>query len=327
VNLKIHHPWWTHLPALACVATSGVLLATADAPTRVPVHFGFDGQADRFGSIIELWIAFVGIPLLFVLGWFFVDEGFARYEDKRRFNWLALFDEAFAGFFLGMTIQTIPLLSASKPVLQGVVWTSGLMCAGVAVLAAAVLELLRPYRPMERAPLGHTPPAAPIAADIADQSKRWVHWEVQNPLYLRLIIPAAVALLTFGAVVSFPAAPWILPAFLIGIAILAACYGGMRVSVNRDRLLVRLGVIGIPLLKVRTGDIEKAEAIEFSPLGDFGGWGIRYSLSKRMWGFYFYGTRGTLITKSNGKRYLIGSDTPETLAGICETARQTGKSA
>ena len=184
-------------------------------------------------------------------------------------------------------------------------------------------EWLRPYQPMQRPREDfHTLALSGVMAEIADPSKRWMYWEAQNPLYLQVLIPVTAILLIASGVVSFPAIPWLLPVFVLSVAILLACWGGLHVSVNRDYVRARLGVVGIPLLRIPLRDIAAIEAVSFNPLGDFGGWGIRYSLRKRMWGFYFYGTRGVQITTRAGKSYLIGSDDPERLAGMCQAARQ-----
>ena len=322
MTLKLHHPWWAHLPALGCVVASAVLLATADAPARVPVHFGFSGQADRFGSIVELWIGFVVFPLLFTLGGVVLDEVYARHEQRRGFNWLSLIDEALAGFFLGQTVLMRPLLSTQQPVLDGVL-LYGLIGAGGAILAATLLEFLRPYRPPAPSPLAASvQPDAATAAQMATPSARWAHWEKQDPLYLRLVVPISILAMLAGIVSTWSVIPWLTAALLPAIALLAACYGGMHVSVNRQRILVRLGAIGIPLLRVRLADLQSVEVADFNPLGDFGGWGLRYSFSKRMWGFFLAGSRGVVITTRRGKRVLIGSNAPETLAAVCESARK-----
>ena len=141
MNWKWHHPWWTHLPALACVAFNAAMLWAAHPPARVPVHFGWNGQANRWGSPVEIWIALVGVPLAAVLGWVALDEAYARYEERKRFNWLALLDEALVGFFAGLAMGVIPQLSSPQPVLVGF-WPWSLVFMAGAVLAAAVLEWL-----------------------------------------------------------------------------------------------------------------------------------------------------------------------------------------
>ena len=49
--------------------------------------------------------------------------------------------------------------------------------------------------------------------------------------------------------------------------------GGFRVSVTRASVLVRAGLIGVPLLRLTTNEVAEAAAHSFSPLADFGGYG------------------------------------------------------
>lgn len=61
-------------------------------------------------------------------------------------------------------------------------------------------------------------------------------------------------------------------------------------------------------------DIATVEVHEFSPLKDFGGYGIRFN--REMKAYYLHGTRGVKITVNGGKKYLIGSDRPEQLSTV-----------
>ncbi|MHA1209098.1 MAG: DUF6141 family protein [Candidatus Freyarchaeota archaeon] len=51
----------------------------------------------------------------------------------------------------------------------------------------------------------------------------------------------------------------------------------------------------------------------YNPLLEYGGWGIRWS-PKRGWAYNVSGNRGVLLELVNGKRLMIGSQHPETLA-------------
>ena len=98
--------------------------------------------------------------------------------------------------------------------------------------------------------------------------------------------------------------------------------GGMRVIVTRDRLRVKLGVLGIPLVCLDTSDIDEAEVFSFSPLRDFGGYGIR--INRRMKGYFFRGNRGVrVVAKGQKKPMVIGSDNPERLAAVIRAATMT----
>ena len=58
--------------------------------------------------------------------------------------------------------------------------------------------------------------------------------------------------------------------------------------------------------------IVKAEAVTYSPMRDYGGWGIRYGRLGKA--YNVSGNRGVNITFTNGTKLLIGSMQPEALA-------------
>ena len=57
--------------------------------------------------------------------------------------------------------------------------------------------------------------------------------------------------------------------------------------------------------------IQKAEAITYSPLREYGGWGIRYG--RRGKAYNVSGSRGVLLTLKDGSNVLIGSAKHEAL--------------
>jgi hypothetical protein len=91
-------------------------------------------------------------------------------------------------------------------------------------------------------------------------------------------------------------------------------YGGLRTVVTAKELSVRLGMTGISIFRIGMDQVTAAEVHEFSPLKDFGGYGIR--INSEMQAFYFKGNKGVKLTRSDGKKFLVGSDKAETLATV-----------
>ena len=90
------------------------------------------------------------------------------------------------------------------------------------------------------------------------------------------------------------------------------------------RMRVRMGVLGVRLLTLETADIAEAVVHSFSPLRDFGGWGIRGN--RQMKAYFFSGRRGVKVRTRRGKQYLVGSDRPERLAAVIGAALGTAQS-
>ena len=87
----------------------------------------------------------------------------------------------------------------------------------------------------------------------------------------------------------------------------------LRIAVTDRELVVSLGVL-FPLYRRRIARaaIASAEAVTYSPIADYGGWGIKWgrggiALNAR-------GNRGVQLTLRDGRRVLIGSQKPDALA-------------
>jgi hypothetical protein len=103
---------------------------------------------------------------------------------------------------------------------------------------------------------------------------------------------------------------------VLGILLMLFTFNGQRVLVTRQNLSIRWGAIGLRVLNLDTAEIVTVEVMEFSPLRDFGGYGIRYG--RGMSAYYLQGRRGVKITTVKGKQYLVGSDYPERLLTVLE---------
>jgi hypothetical protein len=73
---------------------------------------------------------------------------------------------------------------------------------------------------------------------------------------------------------------------------------------------------------IPTSDIRLAEAVQYRPVRDYGGWGIRGTRSRRA--LNTRGDRGVLLTRANGSTLLIGSQKPrELLAALAQAGVKT----
>ena len=65
-------------------------------------------------------------------------------------------------------------------------------------------------------------------------------------------------------------------------------------------------------------DIAKAEVVTYSPLWDYGGWGIRFNLFGKGWAYNVSGNQGLMLTFKDGKKRLIGTQRAEELRRVVE---------
>ncbi|HSM06717.1 MAG TPA: hypothetical protein VK858_18980 [Longimicrobiales bacterium] len=138
------------------------------------------------------------------------------------------------------------------------------------------------------------------------------------PWWIHLVVLVAVGGVLYGAWIEggqgASATGLPMPTIVATVALVGLLYlflGGLTVVLEPDRLRVGLGR-GWP---VRTAillqDIETLESVEYRPLRDFGGWGVRGSRRRRVWSAR--GNQAVRLSLTDGRTVYIGSDHPRTL--------------
>lgn len=103
--------------------------------------------------------------------------------------------------------------------------------------------------------------------------------------------------------------------FTMGIPLL---FGRMVTVVNEKKVMVTFGYLGWIKKRIPISDIKEVEVITYRPLRQFGGWGIRcgWFRGERVCCYSAKGNRGILITISNNRKFIIGSQVPEKLFSV-----------
>lgn len=65
------------------------------------------------------------------------------------------------------------------------------------------------------------------------------------------------------------------------------------------------------------------QAMDYHPIRDYGGWGVRYSLTQRHWVYSVKGHRGVLLELSDGKKLMLGSGRADELAQAIAEAKRS----
>jgi hypothetical protein len=315
MQIKLAHPLWTNLPSLAALVALIVgIIISSPLPGRAPVNFSAGGAPNAYGSP---WLAFgltIGISVLFIILSIFLDEAWARQEKAKIFNWFSLMDDIVVGAMVGISLGYLAFLrhddtSFSFP------WQYLGMAGGAATMLAILLELARPYRHyQEKVVEREKEPVNPEIIQRIKEDSTFFYWDYQNPFYFTLFTIIVPLVMLVGAILSWLSQPWVSVLLIIAGILIATFYGGQRISVTRQNITVRCGIIGIRVLRLNTAEITAVEAHDFSPLKDFSGYGIR--ANREMSGYFLGGTRGVKLTTANNKKYLIGSDNPDRLAAV-----------
>lgn len=104
--------------------------------------------------------------------------------------------------------------------------------------------------------------------------------------------------------------PWVVGIVLAVVVLLGAVLL-MRLSttVTPDAVSISYGILY--RTKIPLSDVARAEAIEYSPMREYGGWGIRGSSRRRA--LNARGNQGVLLTRADGTTLLVGTQHPRDL--------------
>jgi len=86
---------------------------------------------------------------------------------------------------------------------------------------------------------------------------------------------------------------------------------GLDTKVEESGVFIRFVPFHRKWVKFEFDRIQKAEPITYSPIKDYGGWGIRYR--RRGKAYNVSGNKGVLLTLQDGNNVLIGSKNHEVL--------------
>ena len=94
----------------------------------------------------------------------------------------------------------------------------------------------------------------------------------------------------------------------------------LTTEVRTDGLYYRFFPFHLSFRRIAPEDLTKYELRTYSPLREYGGWGIRYGTKGKA--YNVGGNRGVQLELSDGKRMLIGSRRPEELVEAMALAFQ-----
>lgn len=114
-----------------------------------------------------------------------------------------------------------------------------------------------------------------------------------------------------GGTVAF----WTMLAVTLLMVALYTMTFSFRVRIDARGLEAR-SVVGWPVFRVPASDVERAIASHISPLGEFGGWGLRWAPGR--FGIVMRTGEGIVITRKDGRVFALTIDDAETGAGLLE---------
>src|SRR4030095_13745215 len=108
---------------------------------------------------------------------------------------------------------------------------------------------------------------------------------------------------------QLPDNPQLLLWVLIGIGLPLLFYSARLITeVRTDGIYIRFFPFHLSFLRFAFDSIKACEARTYSPIGEYGGWGIRFSLNGKA--STVSDNQGVHLELNNGKRILIGTQHP-----------------
>ena len=150
--------------------------------------------------------------------------------------------------------------------------------------------------------------APTLPALFTERQDFWRPW-----WWLALAIPLALGLVSFFMVDRVPAPTGLKWLVLVVPAILTmVIFALLRLETHLDKEGISYRLYPMSWRRVAWAEIKSAHVRKYSPLGEYGGWGIR-GLSTSNYAYNVAGSYGLQLELHNGHRVLLGTQQPEAL--------------
>lgn len=116
---------------------------------------------------------------------------------------------------------------------------------------------------------------------------------------------------------------WTVGIVLLVTALIASCR--LDTNIKRDGIYVRFYPFHFKTKYFIWDELEQFFVREYSPLKEFGGWGIRYGFFGKGTAYNVSGNRGLQLEFTNHKKLLIGTNKPEELKEVLYKIEQLHK--
>jgi hypothetical protein len=315
----LHHPWWTHSPALLLLVgfSTWFVIGSGRWPKRIPLQIGWSGEPTNWGSP---WIAFaivLGMGIFFLALTVLIDSLWAKQESQKRFNVLSLLDELVIALLVTIQVAFLETTAMGESVYRiPLAWLIAVV--GGATMAGVIVERHRPFHPSEVVSY-EVEGLEGFRRELQERIEhgaRVVFWDVQNPKYVTWLSIGVTLVLWISAGFLASSSLW---AALIEAAVglvLLQFYGGQRTRVDADGVTIRYGLAGFRIFRCRLSEITGLHIRSFAPLAEFGGYGIRFGAG--VTAYFLAGRTGVQLDFAERRSALIGSNHPERLAAAIE---------
>ena len=304
---------------VAAVGIAIMLSWSAELPDPVAIHWNASGEPDGFGSLTGLALMIGGIAAGFgaivTLATLFQSAGVYTRTLLGSSVWLStLITVGVVG-----SVHMQRGLADARDVGDGAgigLWLAGGAVGGL--LLAVPAALLAP-----RATLVAHDEAATPALGLAKQERAvWSRSAAPQSLLFAALFGGIFVMLGVVTVTLAVSGEPYWSTLLIAVVLLPVAVGSSfwRVRVSSAGFTVR-SLLGLPRFAVPNDQIESARVTQVSPLGDFGGWGVRWGSNGRI-GVVVRSGEALEVSRKRGRTIVVTVEDAESAAALINGFRE-----
>jgi Protein of unknown function (DUF1648) len=299
--------------ALAAVGVALQLAWLPELPSTAATHWGFDGRPDSFGPSWSL-------PLLLgVMGVLFP----ALFGALLARSIAPAGPTAVQKLLASSSLFTVALLSiivtSSVGIQRGVPAGSASPAIGPVLAIAVIIALVlgaAGWFLMPKAISGASATDAPTPPLVVKPGELVV-WVGRARFSTWVMVVLCGVIVLVSAVVAFVIAlrgawPLVIVPVVVAVAVLGT--SSWRVRIDADGLNVT-PTLRWPRYRVGLSEVASASTTQVVPFGEFGGFGIRYGLGRRL-GIITRGGEALEVKRRDGRAVIVTVDDADTAAGL-----------
>ena len=305
--------------ALAVIAVAVQLMVLPHVPAVIATHWNGAGVADGFApswfTPLMTAVLGAGIPGLIALC---ALPGLRRGDRGASYRFLGAIS---AGTGVLIVVLLTWTLVIQIDVVDPATVALPFWPAVVAVFAVAILAGVAAWfaQPRDYPDPGSSPAAEPLSIAPGERAVWMRHASIARGGVVAISLAVLATLgLAVGAwlVAADPAVAWILTGTTVLLIAVAATTVTFHVRIDETGLSVD-SALGLPRFRVPLDQIERASAVEVDPLGEFGGWGMRWSVDGRF-GVVLRRGPGIEVERRGKRRFVLTVDDATTGAALLE---------
>lgn len=306
------------VPALVTVGAVSVQLSVMPRlPGLVAINWGPDGRPDWFAPawaspVATGLLGIAGAALILLVGL----PGLRRGERGPTFRVLGALSVTLAVFvcmlLTWMLVTQVGLPDASAAREAGAALVVSFLCASIAGVVAWFAQPRQVPVSITRTTVEPLVLGGSERAAWMRETSLGTAWMIMIVTVVAMIWASTLAAWLLGAPDGLVVG---LAALSVGLLILTATAIGFRVRVDQEGLAVN-SVLGFPRFRIPRADIREVEAIEINPVGDFGGWGLRWAPGR--FGVITSAGEAIQVHRHSGRRFVVTVGDAATAAALLQ---------